>query len=51
MSVVTFQVRPAFADAFIEAWAGYIPVIYPVGQALMHCRPSQATQAWSTGSI
>lgn len=35
-------------DAFIEAWAGYIPVIYPVGRALMAMAPTDeaARLAW-----
>ena len=35
-------------DAFIEAWAGYIPVIYPVGRALMAMAPTDeaAALAW-----
>lgn len=35
-------------DAFIDAWGGYIPVIYPVGRALMAMAPSDeaARLAW-----
>lgn len=36
-------------DAFIEAWGGYIPVIYPVARALMSMAPTDdaAFAAWS----
>ncbi|WP_440958232.1 TetR/AcrR family transcriptional regulator [Oceanicaulis sp. LC35] len=35
-------------DAFIDAWGAYIPVIYPVGRALMAMAPSDeaARLAW-----
>ncbi|WP_306014764.1 TetR/AcrR family transcriptional regulator [Oceanicaulis sp. MMSF_3324] len=35
-------------DAFIDAWGGYIPVIYPVGRALMAMAPGDdaARLAW-----
>ena len=35
-------------DAYIDAWGGYIPVIYPVGRALMAMAPTDeaARLAW-----
>ncbi len=36
-------------DAFIEAWAGYLPEIYPIGKALIVMGPSdeEARRAWA----
>lgn len=36
-------------DAYIEAWGGYIPIIYPVARALMAMAPSDeaADLAWT----
>lgn len=36
-------------DAYIEAWGGYIPIIYPVARALMAMAPSDeaADLAWN----
>lgn len=36
-------------EAFIDAWCGYIPVIYPVARALMRMAPTDdaAAAAWS----
>lgn len=36
-------------DAYIEAWAGYLPEIYPIGKALIVMSPTdeEARSAWS----
>lgn len=36
-------------DAFIEAWAGYLPEIYPIGKALIVMGPTdeEARSAWA----
>lgn len=36
-------------DAFIEAWAGYLPEIYPIGKALIVMSPTdeEARSAWA----
>ena len=36
-------------DAFIEAWSGYLPEIYPIGRALIDMSPTdeEARRAWA----